>query len=203
MKQIHKALLLQVLSPGRGQQIKGDFAAAAKIGEVNLQTNSSAKLAGQHFVGSDCRQSCMLLCCATTVTITTTDGRDISIFKHLASEKMMKPLCPDSCTSIANISSISTLRGLRSACSQSGQCCHKHHAACVFQPVSCTFWVQMTNVQILVHVVEQCVEPFQQSAYGIPLSMLIILTRMLRCRQACTLWQWQLDTLILHPRSLS
>lgn len=66
---IHKALLLQVLSPGRGQQIKGDFAAAAKIGEVNLQTNSSAKLAGQHFVGSDCPPSCMLLCCTTTTTI--------------------------------------------------------------------------------------------------------------------------------------
>ena len=52
MKQIHRALLLQVLSPGRGEQIKGDFAAAAKIGELHLQTNSSAKLAGWHPVGS-------------------------------------------------------------------------------------------------------------------------------------------------------
>ena len=37
----------QVLSPGRGEQIKGDFAAAAKIGEVNLEANSTVKLAGE------------------------------------------------------------------------------------------------------------------------------------------------------------
>jgi hypothetical protein len=36
----------QVLSPGRGEQIKGDFAAAAKIGEVHLAANSNVKLAG-------------------------------------------------------------------------------------------------------------------------------------------------------------
>ncbi len=37
----------QVLSPGRGEQIKGDFAAAAKIGEVHLEANSTVKLAGE------------------------------------------------------------------------------------------------------------------------------------------------------------
>lgn len=41
-----QVVLLQVLSPGRGEQIKGDFAAAAKVGEVNLQANSTAHLAG-------------------------------------------------------------------------------------------------------------------------------------------------------------
>lgn len=41
---------IQVLSPGRGEQIKGDFAAAAKIGEVNLEANSTVKLAGMHIV---------------------------------------------------------------------------------------------------------------------------------------------------------
>ena len=35
-----------MLSPGRCQQINGDFAAAAKIGEVKLHSNSSARLAG-------------------------------------------------------------------------------------------------------------------------------------------------------------
>ena len=35
-----------MLSPGRGEQVKGDFAAASKIGEVNLQTNSTTDLAG-------------------------------------------------------------------------------------------------------------------------------------------------------------
>lgn len=39
----------QVLSPGRGEQIKGDFAAAAKIGEVHLEANSTVKLAGEPF----------------------------------------------------------------------------------------------------------------------------------------------------------
>lgn len=37
----------QALSPGRGEQIKGDFAAAAKIGEVHLEANSTVKLAGE------------------------------------------------------------------------------------------------------------------------------------------------------------
>lgn len=37
----------QVLSPGRGEQIKGDFAAAAKIGDVHLEANSNVKLAGE------------------------------------------------------------------------------------------------------------------------------------------------------------
>ncbi len=35
-----------MLSPGRGEQIKGDFAAAPKVGEVHLEANSTAKLAG-------------------------------------------------------------------------------------------------------------------------------------------------------------
>jgi len=39
--------VLQVLSPGRGEQIKGDFASAAKIGEVHLEANSTVKLAGE------------------------------------------------------------------------------------------------------------------------------------------------------------
>ncbi|DBA75927.1 TPA: hypothetical protein ACH3X2_008986 [Trebouxia sp. C0005] len=41
---------IQALSPGRGEQIKGDFAAAAKIGEVHLEANSTVKLAGMHIV---------------------------------------------------------------------------------------------------------------------------------------------------------
>ena len=38
---------LQVLSPQFGEQIKGDFAEAIKVGEVDLSANSSAKLTGQ------------------------------------------------------------------------------------------------------------------------------------------------------------
>ena len=41
-----QAYALQVLSPQYGEQIKGDFAEAPKIGEVDLGVNSTVKLTG-------------------------------------------------------------------------------------------------------------------------------------------------------------
>ena len=41
--------LLQMLSPGRGEQIKGDFASAAKVGKLRLEANSTVNLKGVFF----------------------------------------------------------------------------------------------------------------------------------------------------------
>lgn len=42
--------VIQMLSPGRGEQIKGDFASAAKVGELRLEANSTVNLKGMHVI---------------------------------------------------------------------------------------------------------------------------------------------------------